>query len=72
MKYSIICTCGDLISVDAQTRDEAVERMEEMMTPEAIDAHFADNHPGEIPPSKEEMGIMIEQQLMQRPQIIHM
>ncbi len=38
------CTCGDVMSVDAANREEAVMKMKEMMTQEAVDAHWAEKH----------------------------
>ena len=45
-KFSMTCSCGDVMSVDAENRDEAVMKMKDMMTQEAIDAHCAEKHPG--------------------------
>ncbi len=45
MKFSMTCSCGDVMSVDAENRDEAVMKMKETMTQEAIDAHVAEKHP---------------------------
>ena len=44
-KFSMTCTCGDIMSVDAETREEAVTMMKGMMTQTAIDAHCAEKHP---------------------------
>ena len=43
-KFSMTCSCGDTMSVDAENRDEAVMKMKAMMTQEAIDAHCAEKH----------------------------
>ena len=45
MKFSMTCTCGDVMSVDAENKEEAVMKMKEMMTQDAIDAHCAEKHP---------------------------
>ena len=34
------------MSVDAQTREEAVSKMQSMMTQDAIDVHMTEKHPG--------------------------
>jgi len=66
MKYSMTCTCGHEMSVEAENREEAVMKMQEMMTPEAIAAHWSEKHMGEdMQPSKEEMDAMIEEKLME-------
>ena len=44
--FSMTCSCGDTMSVDADTREEAVMKMKEMMSQTAIDAHCAEKHPG--------------------------
>ena len=41
------CTCGDVMGVEAETREEAVTKMKAMMTQDAIDAHVAEKHPGQ-------------------------
>ena len=43
-KFSMTCNCGDVMSVDAESREEAVIKMKGMMTQEAIDAHCAEKH----------------------------
>lgn len=45
-KYSMTCSCGDVMTVDAASREEAVEKLKGMMTDEAIKQHMADKHPG--------------------------
>ncbi len=45
-KFSMTCSCGDKMAIDAENRDEAVSKMKAMMTQEAIDAHCAEKHPG--------------------------
>jgi hypothetical protein len=60
--YSMTCTCGHVATVEANSRDEAVRRFQEMMTAEAIDQHFAERHsPSEPKPSVEQAHAMIEQ-----------
>jgi|GEM_PF-1963194 len=47
MTYQMICSCGDTMSVEAGSREEAVKEMKAMMNQDAIDAHVAEKHPGE-------------------------
>lgn len=63
MKYSMKCTCGDVMSTEASDKDDAVSKLKEMMTQEALDAHWAKNHPNDnMPkPSLEQSHAMIEQ-----------
>ena len=60
-KYSMTCTCGDTMTVDADSREQAVDKFKGMMTEDAIAQHCADKHPGEPVPSKEQSDMMIEQ-----------
>ena len=60
-KYSMTCTCGDVMTVDAASREEAVEKLKGMMTEDAIAKHMAEKHTGEPVPSKEQSDAMIEQ-----------
>lgn len=65
MKYAMTCTCGDVMSVDAENRDTAVAQMKGMMTADALAAHFAEKHPGETVPSVEQSNTMTEQNLQE-------
>ena len=49
------------MTVDADSREQAVEKFKGMMTEEAIAQHCAEKHPGEPIPSKEQSDMMIEQ-----------
>jgi hypothetical protein len=60
-KYSMTCSCGHEYSVDADSREAAVEMLKEKMTDEAIAEHMAEKHPGEPVPSKEQADAMVEQ-----------
>lgn len=61
MTYSFTCTCGDTMTADAESRDEAVGKFKGMMDANGIAKHFADKHPGQPPVSVEENNAMIEQ-----------
>ena len=57
-KFSMTCSCGDVMSVDAENREEAVMKMKGMMTQEAIDAHCLEKHPEmKLPQADVHMGI---------------
>lgn len=62
------CTCGDVMTVDAASREEAVEKLKGIMNEEAIAKHFAEKHVGEQIPSVEQSNEMIEQNAYQQPQ----
>ncbi|HEX9721660.1 MAG TPA: hypothetical protein VGA53_00150 [Candidatus Paceibacterota bacterium] len=64
-KYSMTCTCGHEMTVDAESKEQAVEQLKSMMTEEAIASHCAEKHPGEPVPSKEESDANIEQNTKQ-------
>ena len=40
------CSCGDNMSVDANSKEEAITMMKGMMDQAAIDAHCTEKHPG--------------------------
>jgi hypothetical protein len=47
-QFSMTCTCGDTMMIDAANRDEAVQKFKDMMTPETIANHMAEKHPGQL------------------------
>ena len=49
------------MTVDAKSREEAVEKLKAMMSEDAIAQHCAEKHPGEPVPTKEQADAMIEQ-----------
>lgn len=61
MTYSMTCTCGQVMSVEAENRDEGVAKLKEMMNADAIAKHFADKHSGQPVPSKEQSDSIVEQ-----------
>lgn len=65
MTYSMTCSCGDVLSVEAESRDDAVTKMKEMMNVEALAAHFGEKHSGQPVPSVEESNAMIDEMLQE-------
>ena len=65
MKYSMKCTCGHVFTCDAANRDEAVAKFKGMMTPDAVQKHFAEKHPGQPVPSPEQEQANIEQAVVE-------
>jgi hypothetical protein len=59
-QYSMTCTCGHVISVDAADRSAAVQAIQGIMTAEAIAAHMAERHPGQPVPPVSQVHAMIE------------
>ena len=59
------CSCGDVMKVEAENREEAVSKMKEMMTEDAIKAHSAEKHPGEPVPSVAEAHENIDKNLQE-------
>ena len=45
------CSCGHVMSAEAENRDAAVAQIQGMMTEEAIAAHMAEKHPGDAIPT---------------------
>ena len=65
MKYSMKCTCGDVLTCDAANRDEAVAKFKGMMTPDAVLKHFTEKHPGQPVPTPEQEQANIEQAVVE-------
>ncbi len=63
MKYTMTCKCGDEMTVEGESREEAVAKLKSMMDEAAIKAHMDDKHPGEPAMSVAECHEMIEQEL---------
>ena len=60
--FSMTCTCGHTMTVEAGSRDEAVEMFKAGMTQQALDEHFAQYHqPNEQKPTLEEAHAIIGQ-----------
>lgn len=60
MGYKMTCTCGDVMKVEANSREEAVEKLKEMTTEESLKMHMAEKHPGEAVPTLEQSHLMVE------------
>ena len=59
-KYSMTCSCGDPMDVEAGSLEEAVSKMKEMMTEEVIAKHMSEKHPGEEVPSVQQVHAMVD------------
>ena len=60
--FSMTCTCGHTMTVEAGSRDEAVSMFKAGMTQQALDEHMQQYHqPGDPKPSLEEAHAMIQQ-----------
>lgn len=62
-KFSMTCSCGDTMSFDAETREEAITQVKNMMTQEAINQHMQEKHPGDPLMSVADCHAMIEKDL---------
>lgn len=60
-QYAMTCTCGDTMTVDASSKEEGVEKLAEMMGPEAVVKHFEEKHQGQPVPTQEQMRAGLEQ-----------
>ena len=59
--YSMTCSCGDVMKVDASSREEAVGKLQGMMTEGAIKNHMIEKHPGDAIPTVEQIHGQISQ-----------
>lgn len=64
-KYSFTCTCGHKVTADAENKEEAVKKIQDMMGQDAINAHMAEKHPGDPVPTKEQSDQMVEQMVVE-------
>jgi len=65
MTFEMKCDCGKTVTVEAANRDEAVQKVKEIMTEDAIKEHMASGHPGQPVPTPEQAHARIEQNLAQ-------
>jgi hypothetical protein len=48
------CGCGEKLQSEGDTKEAAVDALMSHMTPEAVQAHMAERHAGQAPPSTEQ------------------
>lgn len=67
MNFSMTCSCGDIMKVEAANREEAVTKMKAMMTQVAVDAHWVEKHTtDQMPkPTLQEVHMQIDERLQQ-------
>jgi hypothetical protein len=52
--YEMSCSCGDTMQAEGDTKEAAVDNLMSHMTPDAVQAHLAEKHAGQAPPSTEQ------------------
>ena len=57
------CSCGDVMSAQGSTREEAVKNLKAIMNEESVSEHMARKHPGDKIPTDEQVYVMIERGL---------
>ena len=62
--YQMTCSCGDTMNIEGATREEAVLKLQTMMSVSAIAAHLKEKHPGEPLIPLEQVHAMIEKNLI--------
>jgi hypothetical protein len=65
MTYEMKCDCGKTVTVEAENRNEAIQKVREIMTEGAIKEHMEAEHPGQPVPTPEQAQAKIEQNLTQ-------
>lgn len=63
MSYTMNCSCGDSMTIEAENKEQAVAKLADIMNEDSIARHMELNHPGEPIPSTEQTHAMIEQNL---------
>ena len=59
--YSMTCSCGDILKADASSREEAISKIQGMMTEAAIKGHMIEKHPGDAIPTVDQIHGQIAQ-----------
>ena len=59
-KFTMTCSCGDTMTVEASDRNDAVAQFKAMMDESTIKAHMEEKHPGDPIMSVAECHAMIE------------
>ena len=64
-EYSMTCSCGEVISVDAKSREDAISMLKDKMNEEAIINHISESHSGESAPTLQEVHSIIDKTTQQ-------
>lgn len=59
--YEFKCPCGDATTVEADTKEAAIEMIKAEMTEEKVKMHMEEKHSGDPVPSMEDLAKMIEE-----------
>ncbi len=65
MMFSMTCDCGDKMTMEGESREEAVMKMKAMMTQEMLEKHWTEKHANDAMPmpSLADCHMMIEKNL---------
>jgi len=63
--FSYVCSCGDVMNVEASSRKEAIGKMRAMLTKSKIEQHYADKHPDEVVPLVKDVHESIDQNIVE-------
>jgi hypothetical protein len=63
MKYSLSCSCGDIMTIRGWTRAKAVRSMKAAMSETTLYEHMAQKHIGEAVPTIQQVHAAIEQNI---------
>ena len=62
--FQMTCTCGDVMKVDAENREEGVTKLKATMDQAAIDKHCAEKHADKPVMTVEELHAAIDKDLV--------
>ena len=62
--FKMTCSCGDEMTLEAGSREDAVSKFKEMMDEKVIASHMSEKHPGEPVISVADCHAMIEKQVV--------
>lgn len=58
--WRVTCTCGDNFDVEANSPESAKQAMMQKMTPEVVNQHWMEKHPGQDLPDSASMEAMLD------------
>jgi predicted phosphatase len=64
MKFSMICSCGYILSTEAASRVYAIKKLKAMTTSSLLEKHMIEMHPGQERMSVRAYHAMFEKQVL--------
>ena len=65
MTYQLTCDCGEVVKVEAPSRQEAIKKIKGIMNADAVKQHMKTKHPGQPMVTVEQAHANIDKNLKQ-------